>query len=81
MKVLIMMELRDDFDLNSKADVRIRKPDGKFYYRNKLKLIPLPEKKDYEEPKDDHPYTVAEIKAYTYGLCIGRNQVIEEITK
>lgn len=41
-------------------------------------LRPLSEKSDYL-PKDDHAYSKAEIMAYTYGIAVGRNEVIDEI--
>ena len=43
-------------------------------------LKPMPQKSTYELA-DDHPYSKAEIMAYTYGITVGRNQVIEEITE
>ena len=42
-------------------------------------LKPLPEKSNYL-PKDDHVYSKAEITAYSYGITVGRNGVIDEIT-
>ena len=51
---------------------------GELVYSIACPFKPMPRKRTYEIA-DDHPFTKAEIMAYTYGLAVGRNQVIDEI--
>lgn len=79
MKAVLVIEIYDDISMYS-VDVYKQNEDGDVMREvlTDLPLSPLPEKSDYE-PKDDHVYSKAEIMAYTYGITVGRNQVIDEI--
>lgn len=87
MKLLLVIDVADDVAKNYKAltvnyDLRgdYGEWDESIKYVEDAKPRPLSQKGNFEIA-DDHPFTKAEIMAYTYGITVGRNQVIDEITK
>lgn len=65
------------FCLKTLKDIDIT---DRYHIPNWCPLKPMPQKGNFEIA-DDHPFSKAEIMAYTYGITVGRNQVIEELEK
>lgn len=76
MKAIVVVDVEEYGDYY--VDV-YRKDDGD-RFEGRYYLKPLPQKGNFEID-DDHPFSKAEIMAYTYGITVGRNQIIKEITE